>query len=127
MTTTPRSTVCASRSIAHSAAPQEWPTSRPSLLASARARSYAASVGAPHTESARRSSQMPGTMALGRCFRPSRPWKASSGWTAMAQSPGTSSLSRLAVPTNVPVVPRPATKWVTRPPVCSRISRPVPW
>ena len=54
--------------------------------------------------------QILGTIAVGRCFRPSSPWNASAGWTATVLIELSCSLSRVAVPTNVPVVPRPATK-----------------
>ena len=40
----------------------------------------------------------------------------------MKRIAGFSSLSRRVTPTNVPLVPRPATKWVMRPAVCSQIS-----
>jgi len=40
----------------------------------------------------------------------------------MQRIAGLRSLSRRAVPTNVPLVPRPATKWVIRPLVCDQIS-----
>ena len=39
-----------------------------------------------------------------------------------APHPGSTSRSRRPTPTNVPLVPRPATKCVSRPPVCSMIS-----
>ena len=40
---------------------------------------------------------------------------------------GLNSLSRWVRPIRVPVVPMVATTMVTLPPVCSQISRPVPW
>ena len=70
---------------------------------------------------------MPGTMAEAMCFQPSRPWKAESGCRLMQRMAGLNSFRRRAVPTNVPLVPSPATKWVIRPPVCSQISGAVVW
>jgi len=61
-------------------------------------------------------------MALPMCFIPSRPWKAESGSNETTFISGLSSLSRVEVPTNVPLVPRPATKCVTSPSVSSQIS-----
>ena len=54
------------------------------------------------------------------CLRPSRPWKGESGCMLMAWMAGLCSLSRRVVPMKVPLVPRPATKWVTCPAVCAR-------
>ncbi len=61
-------------------------------------------------------------MALSMCFMPSRPWKGESGSKEMTSISGLYSLRRVAVPTKVPLVPRPATKCVISPSVCSQIS-----
>ncbi len=60
------------------------------------------------------------------CLSPSSPCQGSSGSTQMHCTAGFSSFSRRDVPMKVPLVPSPARKWVTRPPVCSQISSPVP-
>ena len=59
------------------------------------------------------------------CLRPSSPCSESSGSTAQTSMSRRYSFSRRPVPITVPVVPMPVTKWVTRPSVCSQISRPV--
>ncbi len=69
---------------------------------------------------------MPGTIAVGMCFIPSSPCSGPSGCMLMHWMFASYSFSRRVVPMNVPVVPSPATKCVTRPWVCSQISRPVP-
>ena len=65
---------------------------------------------------------MPGTIADSMCLSPSRPWNGESGWNEISLIAGLNFRSRRAVPTNVPLVPRPATKCVSRPLVCSMIS-----
>ena len=56
---------------------------------------------------------MGGTMAVAMCLRPSRPLKGESGCMEMQRMAGLSSRRRRVVPMKVPLVPRPATKWVT--------------
>ena len=68
---------------------------------------------------------MPGTIEDAMCFRPSRPWKASSGSAAITCRSGFLDFRNRPVPMMVPPVPMPATKWVTRPSVCRQISGPV--
>ncbi len=69
---------------------------------------------------------MPGTIAVGMCFNPSRPWKPDEGCAEMHWTPGMSRLSRRELPMNVPLVPMQATKCVIAPLVCSMISTAVP-
>ena len=70
---------------------------------------------------------MGGTMAVAMCLRPSKPLKGESGCMETHWIEGLSSWRRRVVPMKVPEVPRPATKWVTRPSVCCQISLAVPW
>ena len=56
------------------------------------------------------------------CFSPSRPCSGESGCTEISRMSRRCSRSRRPTPTNVPLVPSPATKCVMRPSVCSRIS-----
>ena len=65
---------------------------------------------------------MGGTMAVAMCLRPSKPLKGESGCMEMHWMVGLSSCRRRVVPMKVPLVPRPATKWVTWPSVCFQIS-----
>ena len=66
-----------------------------------------------------------GIIAVGMCFNPSIPWNDSAGCTATKVTRGFFSRRNLPVPIIVPVVPKPARKWVIRPSVCSQISGPV--
>ena len=59
------------------------------------------------------------------CFMPSNPWKGPSGCIEMSRTRGARSVRYRAVPQKVPLVPRPATKCVSRPSVCIQISGPV--
>ena len=68
---------------------------------------------------------MPGTIAVDMCFSPSRPWSGESGCTEISLTLGLASRSRRPVPMKVPLVPRPDTKCVIRPSVCSSSSGPV--
>ena len=61
-------------------------------------------------------SRSPCASALRRRASASRAGPRSGGWSDRC------SRSRRPTPMNVPLVPRPATKWVRRPSVCSRIS-----
>ena len=70
---------------------------------------------------------MGGTMAVAMCLRPSKPLNGLSGCMEMHWMAGLSSRNLLVAPMKVPEVPRPATKWVMRPAVCSQISLAVPW
>ena len=59
-------------------------------------------------------------------FPPSSPCMGESGCTLTNLMSSLCSRKRLPVPVNVPLVPRPATKCVSSPPVCSMISNAVP-
>ncbi len=59
------------------------------------------------------------------CFIPSRPWNGESGSTEISRTSGFFSRRKRPTPMKVPLVPRPVTKWVIAPPVCSQISGPV--
>src|SRR6266545_1638830 len=115
----------ASRMAASNAAPLEVPTRQPSSRASCRTAACASSVATDIVSSARVGSQIPGTRELSRCFTPSIPWKGPSGWTATKAMRRSCFLRNRPTPTNVPVVPRQATKCVMRPRVWSQISGPV--
>jgi len=65
-----------------SAAPEEWPTSNPSSLASFSEVSQASSVCMAITPSSSSGLKMGGTSELAMCLSPSSPWSASSGSTA---------------------------------------------
>src|ERR1051325_3094247 len=60
------------------------------------------------------------------CFKPSRPCNGDSGCTAKAFNFGFNSRRSRTTPTNVPDVPSPVTKCVTRPSVWSPIPGAVP-
>ena len=61
-------------------------------------------------------------MAVGMCFRPSRPWNPEDGCAEMHFTAACRACSRAGMPMKVPLVPMQATKCVTRPSVCSMIS-----
>src|SRR2546427_11940608 len=90
-----------------------------------RAATWASSVATDIISSARSGSQIPGTVDVSRCLTPSSPWNGLSGWTPTRRTRGAIFFRYRPAPTNVPVVPRHATKWVMVPRVWSQISGPV--
>jgi len=102
-------------------APELGPTKMPSCRASSLAASSAFFGWTLWISSTRSFFQMDGTYWISRFFKP---WMdvPFSGSTAIIWTSGLYSLSRLETPIRVPVVPIPATKWVTLPFVSFQIS-----
>ena len=102
-------------------APELGPTKMPSCSASSLAASSASSACTLWISSTSSGCQMAGTYWVSRFFRP---WinVPLSGSAAITWMLGLCSFSRLDTPISVPVVPMPATKWVTLPSVSRQIS-----
>src|SRR5258708_6961635 len=118
--------LCANASAANTFAPELTPTNKPSSRASRRAIAWACSVTTSTFSSASVGSKMPGMREVGKCFNPSRPWIGEFGSIEIARTAGLYPFNLRETPTNVPHVPSPLRKWVTRPSVWAQISRPVP-
>ena len=122
-TMTPSRMRAATSSAAASAAPLDTPTSSPSSDASRRVQRVGALGRDPQILVGQRADRRSPARSPSPCASALRsPCSGESGCTEISGCHGVNSRSRRPTPMNVPLVPRPATKWVIRPSVCSRIS-----